>query len=57
MKNERTYTYAVSHWSHGTVIVAAKDSTQAKRKVCRFWGIKPNDYWCGMSCFTARRLA
>jgi hypothetical protein len=38
------------------IVIEAKNSTQAKRKACRFWGIKPNDEWCGITALTARRM-
>lgn len=50
------YTYIVSHWSRGDFIVQAKNATQAKRIVCRMLGIMASDFWCGLSCLTARRL-
>ena len=55
-KPERVYTYIVNHWSRGSFTVQAKDATQAKRIVCRMLGLKASDLWCGLSCFTARRL-
>ena len=58
MSKERTavYTYTVTHWTHGTLTVQAKNSDQAKRIACKFYGLKASDLWCGMSCFTARRV-
>ena len=50
------YTYIVSHWSRGTLTVQAKNATEAKRIACKIYGLKPSDFWCGLSCFTARRL-
>lgn len=50
------YTYIVTHWSHGTLTVQAKNSDQAKRKACKYYGLKASDLWCGMSCFSARRV-
>lgn len=48
--------YTVSHWSHGTITVQAKNATQAKREACKIFGIKASDFWCGLSCFTAHRI-
>jgi len=38
------------------IIVEAQNSTQAKRKACRLWGVSPSDEWHGISTMTARRL-
>lgn len=37
-------------------IIEANNSTQAKRKFCKLWGIRPSDPWHGISTLTARRL-
>jgi len=37
------------------IVIEAKNSIQAKRKACRYWGIKPSDKWCGITALTARR--
>ena len=29
---------------------------QAKRIFCKEYGIRPGDYWCGLSTLTARKL-
>ena len=50
------YTYIVSHWSRGSITVEATNATQAKWAACRLYGIKASDSWCGLSCFTARRM-
>lgn len=34
----------------------ATSSDKAKRIYCRFYGIKANDYWCGVRALTARKL-
>lgn len=34
----------------------AKNATDAKRQACRFWGIKQNDTWCGVSAMRAERV-
>lgn len=36
--------------------IEAGNSTQAKRKACKLWGIKPSDKWCGVSSLIARRI-
>ena len=36
--------------------IKAKNSTAAKREYCRRLGIRPSDYWCGMTALTARRV-
>lgn len=36
--------------------VEAQNSTQAKRKACRYWNIKPSDPWCGMSAMKAIKI-
>jgi hypothetical protein len=38
------------------IVIEAKNSIQAKRKACRFWGIKPSDPWCGLSALKARKI-
>ena len=38
------------------VEIEAQNSTQAKRKACKFWGIKPSDEWCGITALTASRI-
>ena len=36
--------------------VWAASSNQAKRIFCKEYGIRPGDYWCGLSDLTARKL-
>ena len=36
--------------------VEAASSDQAKRAFCREYGIRPSDYFCGLSALRARRL-
>ena len=36
--------------------ITAKNSTAAKREYCRRLGIRPSDYWCGMTALTAKKL-
>ena len=38
------------------IIVEAQNSTQAKRKACRLWGVSPSDEWHGISTMQARKL-
>ena len=38
------------------IILEAKNSSQAKRKACRLWGISPSDPWHGISTMQARKL-
>jgi hypothetical protein len=49
--------YFVKNVSGRTLTVEAKDSTQAKRKACKYWGFKPSDYWLGITSMHARRIA
>ncbi len=37
-------------------IIEANNSTQAKRKFCKLWGIRPSDEWHGISTIQARKL-
>jgi len=39
-----------------TITVEAKNSTQAKRKACKIWELKPTDYWCGITSLKARKI-
>lgn len=48
--------YLVTSPGERTITVEAQNSTQAKRKACRFWGIKPSDSWCGLSALKARKI-
>jgi hypothetical protein len=50
------YKYIVTSPGGREVEVEAQNSTQAKRKACRYWGIKPSDKWCGITALTARRI-
>lgn len=38
------------------ITIEAQNSTQAKRKACKHWGIKTGDKWCGITALTARRI-
>lgn len=49
--------YLVKSSSGRTLHVWATSSNQAKRIFCKEYGIRPGDYWCGMSTLTARKLA
>ena len=48
--------YIVTSPGERTITVEAQNSTQAKKEACKFWGIKPNDEWCGITALTARRI-
>lgn len=48
--------YIVTSPGGREVEIEAKNSTQAKRQACKYWGIKPSDKWCGLSALTARKL-
>ena len=48
--------YLVRNSSGRTLHVWAASSDQAKRIFCKEYGIRPGDYWCGMSTLTARKL-
>lgn len=39
-----------------TLEIEAINGTQAKRKACRYWNIKPSDPWCGMSGMKAIKI-
>ena len=49
--------YLVKNSSGRALHVWATSSNQAKRIFCKEYGIRPGDYWCGMSTLTARKLA
>lgn len=38
------------------ITIEANNSTQAKRKACRIWGISPSDCWCGISALKALQI-
>ena len=38
------------------ITIEAPNSAKAKRLACKFWGIKPNDEWCGVSALKARKI-
>ncbi len=48
--------YLVTSPAGRTIEVEAQNNTQAKRKACKYWGIKPNDKWCGVSGLTAQKI-
>ena len=48
--------YLVTSPGGREISVEANTSTQAKRKACQYWGIKPGDSWCGVSALKARRI-
>jgi hypothetical protein len=53
----RKFLYEVSLASDRSVIVEAANSTQAKRKACKYWGYKPGDPWLGLSAIKARKIS
>ncbi|CEP67136.1 Uncharacterized [Moorella glycerini] len=48
--------YEVKAPSGRKLVVEARDSSQAKRLACKKWGIKPSDYWCGVTSLKARKV-
>lgn len=48
--------YLVKSSSGRALHVWAASGDQAKRSFCKEYGIRPSDYWCGMSTLTARKL-
>ncbi len=40
----------------GSLRIHAESSAKAKREYCRQRGIKPNDYWCGVSMLSAKEV-
>ena len=48
--------YLVKNSSGCALHVWAVSSDQAKRIFCKEYGIRPGDYWCGLSDLTARKL-
>lgn len=48
--------YLVSSSSGRKLHVWAASGDQAKRAHCREYGLRPGDYWCGISSLTARKL-
>jgi len=55
MENERR-NYRVRHVGGRELIVPAKDGTEAKRKACKHWGYKPNNYWLGITACSAKLI-
>lgn len=53
---KKEYRYLVKSERGTSLHIMAATSTQAKRIYCQIKGIKPNDYWCGVSTLTARKL-
>jgi hypothetical protein len=47
--------YIVTSPGGREVEIEAQNSSQAKMKACRYWGIKPSDKWCGITALKARR--
>lgn len=50
------YPYIVDHGISGHTTVTAVSADAAKREVCRMYGLKPSDPWCGVSNMSARRV-
>ncbi len=48
--------YLAKNSSGRALHVWAASSNQAKRIFCKEYGIRPGDYWCGLSTLTARKL-
>ena len=48
--------YLVKNSSGCKLHIWAASSDQAKRIFCKEYGIRPSDYWCGLSALTARKL-
>ena len=48
--------YLVRHVGGRELIVPAKNGTEAKRKACRFWGYRPNDWWVGITACSAKLI-
>lgn len=48
--------YFVSGPSGRKLHVWAASGDQEKRAYCREYGLRPGDYWCGISSMTARKL-
>lgn len=48
--------YLVESPSGCKLHVWAASGDQAKRIFCKEYGIRPGDYWCGLSTLTARKL-
>lgn len=46
--------YEVLHGTSGKTVIYAENANKAKREVCKLYGIKPNDYWCGVSNMSAK---
>ena len=51
-----TYSVGVA-WETRRIQIQAKNSTEAKRIFCRMTGRRFNDYWCGASILTAKKVA
>lgn len=49
--------FEISKHGHITQHIWAKTGTAAKRCACSNDGIKPNDYWCGLSTYSARKMS
>lgn len=56
MMGEPKNLYLVKSSSGRAFHVWAASGNQAKRIFCKEYGIRPGDYWCGMSALTARKL-
>lgn len=37
------------------VEIEAQNSAQAKKEACKYWGIRSNDKWCGITALKAMR--
>ena len=48
--------YIVTSPGEREIVIEAKNSIQAKRLACKYWGIKPSDPWCGISGMKAIKI-
>ena len=50
-------TYLVTkHVIYPPLTIEAKTSDQAKRLACHIHGVRPSDYFCGISCYQAKKI-
>lgn len=48
--------YLITSPGERELTIEALSSTEAKRKACKIWGIKPGDTWCGISALSSRKI-
>jgi len=51
------YYYKVTSPSGNEFTCMAKNSQDAKKQACKFWGIKQSDPWCGMTAMKAKKIS